>query len=139
MDKNKLIDNISITLLIVFIIVLRIYTVRPIVILHETQFLIIFISVGLIFSFCWIYILFKKKRDYFVKEKKRIGYIVFQFATIIIATIFMAGLYIYKTGKKNIRIEKAIILDKGFYTKTGAGWFKIKITENVEKIDIAPE
>ena len=136
MDKNKLIDTISITLLIVFIILLRIYTVRPIVILNESKFLIISASIGLAFSICWIYILFKKKRDYFVKEKKRIGHIIFQILTIIIATIFIAGLHIYKSGKKNIFIEKATILNKGFYTKTGAGWFKVKIVEDIEKIDV---
>ena len=136
MDKNKLIDNISITLLIVFLVLLRIYTVRPIVILYESKFLILFTSIGLAFSICWIYMLFKKKRDYFVKEKKRIGHFIFQILTIIIATIFISGLHTYKTGKKNISIKKANILNKGYYTRTGAGWFKIQIEENIEKIDV---
>ena len=136
MDKYKLVDNISIALLIVSMTLLRIYTVRPIVILNESKFLVTFISLGLAVSICWLYLLFKKKPDYFVKEKKRVGCITFQIVTIIVATIFIAGLHVYKTGKKNLLTEKATILNKGFYTKTGAGWFRIRVLNNTEKIDV---
>lgn len=105
-------------------------------ILNESKFLALFTSIGLAFSACWIYALFKKRPDYFVKEKRRIGNITFQILTILIATIFLAGLYIYQTGKQNISIEKATVLNKGFYNRTGAGWFKIKIAESIEKIDV---
>ena len=136
MKKNKIIDNISITLFIAFLVLLRLYTVRPIVILNESKFLIVFTSVGLALSTFWIYLLFKKQPGYFVKEKKRVGHIIFQILTIIIATIFIAGLLIYQSGKKNLSIEKGAILKKGFYSRTGAGWFKIQIAPNIEKIDV---
>lgn len=136
MDKNKLIENISVGILCVLLICARIYTVRPVIILKQTSFFIATGLIGLALSLLWLYILYRINRSFFTRNNKRIGAIMFQVISIVISTIFLTGFYNYQTGKRHTFHENAIVLDKGYYSRTGAGWFNLNVAGDTEKIDV---
>ena len=136
MDNNKLIENISAIIVTILLICGRIYTVRPVVILNEKSFFITSIFIGLFLAAIWMYIFFRINRGYFIKEKRRIGSLFCQTVSIVIASIFLIGFYNYQTGKKNIFHQKSAILDKWYYSRTKAGYFKMNVMDHIEKIDV---
>lgn len=134
---DKIIDNISFTLLIATLLLLKSASKYPENIIYGKRFVWNYFLLGLIISIAWIYFLYKMKRSYFDGGEKRASAILSQFFGIILWTIFLSAYYTYQSGKENIYYKEAIVVYKTNNIKTGTLYTGLLIDGRKERFNPA--
>ncbi|MBP9884128.1 MAG: hypothetical protein KBF32_12035 [Chitinophagales bacterium] len=130
---EKMLDILAWAILILTILLLRFFGNSLENIIHEKNFILIYLTIGLSISGVFLLLIYKLRPSYFIGGETRASAVLSYFFGIAALTLFAAAAFTIQTAQQQKSILSAIITDKSINARYNTPYLNILIDSKVER------